>query len=92
MHYIKLMISYRPIIGLADDNPKADKLIWGPVALFAIANFATYEAIVSPKLTIASLLIFFILFVSSLIFSSSCLMYSDYSIKTLVNTLTFLST
>ena len=64
MHRAKSIISCRLVAGLADDNPGVAGLVWGPVALFALANFATFEAIFSSERTIASSLIFFVLFVS----------------------------
>lgn len=67
-YYAKSMISYKPIAGLVNNNPWAAELVWCHVILFAIANFATCEAIVSFKLTVTPLFIFFILFISFLIF------------------------
>ena len=92
VHRAKSIISCEPVAGLADDNPGVARLIWSPMLLFATANFTTCEAIVSPELTIALSLIFFVLFMSSWIFSSSRLMCSDCSMKTLVNASTFSST
>lgn len=86
------MISCKPIAGFADDSLGAAGLVWGLVALFTTTNFIICEAIISLKLIFAPLLIFFMLFVSLLIFSSSHWIYSDCSIETLVNDLTFSKT